>query len=143
MAQWDPDTGKVRPTWTVRFSAWSIFLGCAIGAVVTSVVLFLTLVTGPGLDELNDAGSVAKGGIFLLGLIFGVFLLVGPVLAWGLGFMLRNNENQGFHVLAFAVLGLIVGYLLGNLIDLGSVVAPAAGIGAAAGRWAISGQAKI
>ena len=38
MAQWDPETGKVPPTWTVRFSAWSIFLGCTIGAVVTSVV---------------------------------------------------------------------------------------------------------
>jgi len=143
MAQWDPATGKVRPTWTVRFSAWSIFLGCAIGAVVTSVVLFLTLITGPGFDELNDAGSVAKGGIFLLGLIFGVFLLVGPVLAWGLGFMLRTNSNQGLHVMAFAVLGLIVGYFIGNLVGLGTVVAPAAGIGAAAGRWLISGQAKI
>jgi hypothetical protein len=143
MAQWDPETGKVRPTWTVRFSAWSIFLGCAIGAVVTSVVLFLTLITGPGLNELNDIGSVAKGGIFLLGLIFGVFLLVGPVLAWGLGFVLRNNTNQGMHVAAFAVLGLVVGFSLGNLVGLGSIVAPAAGIGAAAGRWLISGQAKI
>jgi hypothetical protein len=143
MAQWDSETGKVRPTWTVRFSAWSIFLGCTIGAVVTSVVLFLTLVTGPGLDKLNDAGSVARGGIFLLGLIFGIFLIVGPLLAWGLGFMLRNNANNGFHVLAFALLGLFVGFMLGNLVDLGSVVAPAAGIGAAAGRWAISRQAKI
>jgi len=143
MAQWDPETGKVRPTWTVRFSAWAIFLGCAIAAVVTTVVLFLTLVTGPGLDKLNDTGSVAKGGIFLLGLVFGVFLLIGPALAWGLGFILRNNTNQGFHVLAFAVLGLFVGFMIGNLIGLGTVIAPAAGIGAAAGRWAISGQAKI
>jgi len=143
MAQWDPETGKVRPTWSVRFSAWSIFLGCAIAAVVTAVVLFLTLVTGPGLDELNDAGSVARGGIFLLGIIFGVFLLLGPVLAWGLGFVLRTNTNQGQHVLAFAVLGLFVGFMIGNFVGLGTVVAPAAGIGAAAGRWAISSQAKI
>ncbi|MCR6712145.1 MAG: hypothetical protein NVV57_05365 [Demequina sp.] len=142
MAQWDPETGKVRPTWTVRFSAWSIFLGCTIGAVVTSVVLFLTFITG-GSDRLNDSGSVIRGGIFLLGIVFGVFLLIGPVLAWGLGFILRSNTNQGQHVLAFAVLGLLVGFMLGNLVGLGSVVAPAAGIGAAAGRWAISSQAKI
>jgi hypothetical protein len=142
MAQWDPETGKVRPTWTVRFSAWSIFLGCAIGAVVTSVILFLTFITG-GADRLNDTGSVARGGIFLLGIVFGVFLLIGPVLAWGLGYILRNNTNQGQHVLAFAVLGLFVGFMLGNLVGLGTVVAPAAGIGAAAGRWAISSQAKI
>lgn len=143
MAEWDPKTGKVRPTWTVRFSAWSIFVGCAIGAVVTSAVLFLTLVTGPGLDQLNDGGSVAKGGIFLLGLIFGIFLIVGPVLAWGLGYLLRTNTNNGVHVLAFAALGLFVGFMIGNLVGLGSVVAPAAGIGAAVGRWAISSQAKI
>jgi len=142
MAQWDPETGKVRPTWTVRFSAWSIFLGCAIGAVVTSVILFLTFVTG-GADQLNDSGSVVRGGIFLLGAVFGVFLLIGPMLAWGLGFMLRNNTNQGMHVLAFAALGLFVGFMIGNLVGLGSVIAPAAGIGAAAGRWAISRQAKI
>jgi hypothetical protein len=143
MAQWDPETGKVRPTWTVRFSAWSIFIGCAIGAVVTSAVLFLTLVTGPDRDELNDPGSVARGGIFLLGLIFGIFLIVGPLLAYGLGFLLRSNTNQGVHVLAFAALGLFVGFMFGNLVGLGSVVAPAAGIGAAVGRWAISSQAKI
>ncbi len=143
MAEWDPKSGKVRPTWTVRFSAWAIFLGCAIAAVVTTLVLLLTFITGPGLEALNDASSVAKGGIFLLGLVFGIFLLIGPVLAWGLGFMLRNNTNHAQHIAAFAVLGLVVGFMLGNFIGLGSVIAPAAGIGAAVGRWAISSQAKI
>jgi len=143
MAEWDSKTGKVRPTWTVRFGAGSIFLGCTIAAVVTSAVFFFTLVTGPNRDELNDPSSVAKGGIFLLGLIFGIYLIVGPVLAYGLGFLLRSNTNQGVHVLAFAALGLFVGFMLGNVIGLGSVLAPAAGIGAAAGRWAISRQAKI
>jgi len=143
MAEWDPKSGKVRPTWTVRFGAGSILLGCAIAAVTTAGVLFFTLVTGPGLDQLADAGSVARGGIFLFGLILVIFLLVGPVLAWGLGFTLRNITNQGIHVLAFAALGLFVGFTIGNFVGLGSIVAPAAGIGAAVGRWAISGQAKI
>ena len=143
MAEWDSKTGKVRPTWTVRFSAGSIFLGCTIAAVVTSAVFFLTLVTGPNRDELNDPGSVARGGIFLLGLIFGIYLIIGPMLAYGLGFLLRSNTNQGMHVLAFAAMGLFVGFMLGNLIGLGAVLAPAAGIGAAVGRWAISRQAKI
>ena len=143
MAQWDPDTGKLRPTWTVRFSAGSIFLGCTIAAIVTAFVFFLTLVTGPGLDALNDVSSVFRGGVFILGLIFAVYLLIGPVLAYGLGFSLRTNPNQGVHVLAFAMLGLTVGFMIGNFIGLGSVLAPAAGIGSAAGRWAISRQAKI
>ncbi|MGC4175303.1 hypothetical protein [Demequina sp.] len=143
MAQWDPETGKVRPVWTIRFSAWWIFVGCAIAAVVTTIVLLLTLVTGSADDQLNDSGSVFQGAIFLLGIVFAVFVLVGPALAWGLGFMLRNNENQGMHVLAFALLGAVVGFLIGNFVGLGTVVAPAAGIGAAVGRWAISSQAKI
>ena len=143
MAEWDPKTGKVRPTWTVRFTPWWVFVGCAIAGVVCAAVLFVTVVAGGDTDQLNDAGSLFKGGIFLLGLAFAIFILVGPALAWGLGFMLRNVANQGIHVVAFAVLGLFVGFMLGNLVGLGSVVAPAAGIGAAVGRWAISGQARI
>lgn len=142
MAQWDPETGKVHPTWSVRFGAWSIFLGCAIGGVVCAVVLFLTFVTGGG-QELNDSASVTMGGVMLVGICFAAFVLLGPVLAWGLGFVMRNNTNHGQHVAAFAILGLVVGFMLGNLIGLGAVIAPAAGIGAGIGRWAISGQAKI
>lgn len=143
MAEWDPDAGKVRPTWTVRFSPWWIFVGCAIAGVVCAAVLFFTVLTGPGLAQLNDANSVARGGLLLLGLSFGIFVLLGPTLAWGLGFMLRNTTNQGMHVAAFALLGLFVGFMVGNLAGVGPLVAPAAGIGAAVGRWAISSQAKI
>ena len=67
MAEWDPKSGKVRPTWTVRFGAGSILLGCTIAAVTTAVVLFFTLVTGPGLDQLADAGSVAGAASSFLG----------------------------------------------------------------------------
>lgn len=143
MAQWDEETGKLKPTWTVRFSPWWVFLGCAIAGVVCALVLFLTLVTGPGLGELNDAGSVAQGGVLLLGISFVIFILVGPTLAYGVGFALRNNPNHNVHIVAFAVLGVIVGFMLGGLVDLGTVVAPAAGIGAGVGRWAISKHAKI
>jgi carbon starvation protein CstA len=143
MAQWDEKSGKIKPTWTVRFSPWWIMVGCAIAGVVCAAVLFVTLVTGPGLDQLNDPQLVAQGGVLLLGISFVVFLVLGPTLAWGVGFALRNNTNQSVHVIAFAVLGLIVGFMLGNFIGLGSVVAPAAGIGAGVGRWAISRHAKL
>lgn len=143
MAEWDDKTGKVRPTWTVRFSPWWIFVGCGIAGVVCAAVLFFTVLTGPGLGQLNDANSVVRGGLLLVGMSFGIFILLGPTLAWGLGFMLRNNTNQGMHIAAFALLGLFVGFMIGNLAGIGSLIAPAAGIGAAAGRWAISGQTKI
>jgi hypothetical protein len=101
-------------------------------------------VTGPGLSALNDdTRSIAQGGVLILGLSLGVFLVIGPTLAWGLGFALRTYTNQTIHILAFASLGLIVGFMLGNLVGIGGLVAPAAGIGAAVGRWAIQGQTKI
>lgn len=143
MAQWDPESGKVRPTWTVRFTPWWVFVGCSIGGVVCALILFLTFVTGGDPAELNTGANVVLGGVMLVGICFGAFILLGPVLAYGLGFLLRSNTNQGQHVAAFALLGLVVGFMLGNLIGLGSVIAPAAGIGAAAGRWLISSQAKI
>ena len=141
MAEWDPQSGKVRPTWTVRFSPWWVFVGSAVGGVVCALVLFITFVAGGGTANLNTGANVVLGGVMLLGLCFLAFILLGPMLAYGLGFMLRSNTNQGQHVAAFALMGLVVGFMLGNLIGLGSVIAPAAGIGAAAGRWIISSQA--
>lgn len=143
MAEWDPSSGKVRPTWTVRFTPWWVFVGCAIGGIVCAIVLFVTFVAGGGSENLNNGANVVFGGVMLLGICFAAFILLGPMLAYGLGFLLRSNTNHGQHVAAFAILGLVVGFMLGNLIGLGSVIAPAAGIGAAVGRMAISGQAKI
>ena len=143
MAEWDPKSGKVRPTWTVRFSPWSIFVGCAIAAVITCGGAVRDAHHGPGLDELTDAGSVAQGGIFLLGLIFGIFLLAGTRAGVGSWLHAPQQHQPGRARAAFAALGLFVGFMIGNLVGLGSIVAPAAGIGAAVGRWAISSQAKI
>jgi len=143
MAEWDPESGKLRPTWTIRFTPWWVFVGCAIAGVVCALILFLTFVTSGGSDDPAAEENVASNGVMLLGVCFAAFILLGPVLAYGVGFMLRTNTNQGQHVAAFAVLGLVVGFMLGNLVDLGSVIAPAAGIGAGVGRWAISSQAKI
>src|SRR5690606_42029588 len=92
-------------------------------------------VTGPGVEELNSLSSVVQGVVLLFGAIFFVFLLVGPGLAWGLGFMLRNVTNQWLHVLAFAVLGLLVGALLGPVLGIGGLLAPAAGTGTGPARW--------
>ncbi|PKQ27198.1 MAG: hypothetical protein CVT64_01790 [Actinobacteria bacterium HGW-Actinobacteria-4] len=142
MAEWDDKTGKLRPTWTVRFSPWWVFIGSGIAGVVTTAVLLLTILANP--EALNaDSREVAQGAVLLLGVVVFVFLLIGPMLAYGVGFALRNVTSHGIHVVAFAFLGLIVGFMLGGFIGDPSAVAPAVGIGAAVGRWAISGQAKI
>ena len=142
MARWDPESGKVRATWMIRFSPWWILVGCAIAGLVCALVLFITLVTGPGFEALNDSASVVRGGILLVGITVAIFVVIGPTLAWGVGFVLRNNPNHNIHIIAFAATGMMFGLLLGGFVEgLGSVLAPAAGVGAAAGRWAISKQA--
>ena len=143
MAQWDAEKGRIRPTWTVRFTPWMTFLGSALAGIITAVVFFLTLITGPGLDALNEPQLVFKGAVLLFGLIFLVFVILGPTLAWGLGFALRSITNQSIHVIAFAILGLIVGSMLGGFIGMGGALAPAAGIGAGLARWIMSPFAKI
>jgi ABC-type Co2+ transport system permease subunit len=113
-------------------------------------MLDFTLITGQNFDELAPAASVAKGAILVLGASVLLFLVLGPVLGWGLGFILRNTTNHNIHVLAFAALGAFVGFSVGEYIGrldgvagLGMIAAPAVGIGAAIGRWAISDHAKI
>lgn len=142
MAQWDPETGKVRPQWEVSFSPWWVFVGCALAGVICAVIVFFTVLGGSG-GELPPGGRLVESGIALLGLIVAVFILVGPLLAWGLGFLLRSNTNDSVHILAFAVLGLAVGFMLGNLVGAGPIIAPAAGVGAGAARWAISGRSRL
>lgn len=143
MAEWDSDKRQLRPTWKVKFTPWMTILGSGMAGVLTAIVLFLQVITGPGFDELNEAGLVFQGALLLFGAIFLIFLVVGPTLAWGLGFTLRNITNQSLHVLAFAVLGLVVGSLIGPLLGLGSLLAPAAGIGTGLARWFMSPFAKI
>lgn len=150
MAHFDPKTGKITPTWTVRFTAWQTLLGSAIAGVVCAIVLAFEFVTGPGIAGLGETNSVLQGLVLLVGGSLILFLILGPSLAWGLGFGLRNIKNQNWHVIAFGVLGILVGGAIGGalapwvgVVDFGSVLAPAAGIGAAVGRWVLSPYARI
>lgn len=150
MSEYDPKTGKLRPTWLVRFTPWQAMLGSLVAGAVCGIVLVITFVTGPDFGELAGPASVAQGSAIVVGASVAVFALLGPTLAWGLGFSLRNVQNQYLHVLAFAALGAFVGFSLGNAASvwlgfggLGSVLAPAAGIGAAVGRWVLSPYSRV
>jgi len=144
MVDYDEKSGKIRPTWTVRFTPGMTLLGCAIAGAVTGALLTLPLLLAPGTIAVGDSTmSTGQLALMALGVTFGVFLILGPTLAWGLGFMLRHNTNQWVHVMAFGVLGLVVGFMLGNFIGIGANIAPAAGIGAAVGRWGIRNATRI
>src|SRR5690606_15572554 len=142
MTEYDPKTGKVRPTWTVRFSPWMTLAGSALGGAVCGLVVIATLLTGSGASDLAGPVSVFQGAVLIFGATTLGFLLLGPTLAWGLGFMLRNVANHYLHVIAFGALGVFVSYSIGVFVagllqfgGLADVLAPAAGIGAAVGRW--------
>ena len=150
MTEYDPKTGKLRPTWSISFSPWTVFVGSLIGGAVTGGIVAINILMSDSVPEGVTSQTVGQAAVQVLGIAILIFLLLGPVLGWGLGFALRNTLNQGLHVLAFAGLGLFVGYSVGEFLGrlagepgLGAVVAPAFGVGAAAGRALISRFAKI
>lgn len=145
MAEWDEKSGKLRPVWTVSFSPWWVFIGCGIAGIITAAMVFVTFIVGSDSEELNASGALAQGGMLLLGLTVAAYLVVGPTLAWGVGFAIRHIDNHWIHIITFGALGLIVGFMYGEILapGLGNVVAPASGLGAALARWIINPQARI
>ncbi|MCJ7826700.1 MAG: hypothetical protein MUP36_00440 [Demequinaceae bacterium] len=150
MTEYDPKTGKLRPIWSVRFSPWMVFVGSFIGGAVAGGIIDLMLIPGENTPDAISSRTIGQAAILVLGMSILIFLLLGPALGWGLGFALRNVQNQSLHVLAFAALGLFVGFSvgeylgrLGEVVGLGAQIAPAVGVGAAIGRWSISRYAKI
>lgn len=150
MTEFDPETGKLRPVWTIRFSPWTVFVGSLVGGAVAGGIIDIMLIPGEAGPDVVSSRTVGQAAVLVLGISVLVFLLLGPALGWGLGFALRNVQNQGIHVLAFAALGLFVGFSVGEYLGqlggvngLGAQVAPAVGVGAAIGRWSISKHTKI
>jgi len=149
MSDYPSSTTTLRPVRTVRFSLRMTILGSAIGGILAGFLLDFALVTGQNFDELTPTVSIIEGALVVWGASILVFLILGPVLGWGLGFVLRATTNHNLHILAFAALGVMVGFGVGEYLGrldgvsgLGTIAAPAVGIGAALGRWAISNHAK-
>jgi hypothetical protein len=149
MSDYPSSTTTLRPVRTVRFSLGMTLLGSVIGGILAGFLLDFALFAGRNFDELAPTVSIIEGAFFVWGASILVFLILGPVLGWGLGFVLRVTTNHNLHIMAFAVLGAMVGFGVGEYLGrldgvsgLGTIAAPAVGIGAALGRWAISNHAK-
>lgn len=134
--------------WAVRFGVGAVLAGCLVAATVFMALVFVQ-VGGIPADALEEAGlrytprqlSMMIGGFAAIG-----FLLLGPTIALGVGWLLRKVRTTSVHVLAFAVAGAVVGALVGYLVGgalLASLIAAPVGIASAVGRLAVSPYAKV
>lgn len=142
----DPDIVRPREPWAVGFSVGAVFAGCLIAGFVFMVLTYAMLSTVPA-DVLETAGvdtNVARLTLMVGGIAGVLFLIVGPTVAFGLGWLLRNQRNQSVHVLVFAIAGAAVGALSGfwGGPEMGSMVAAMTGTSAGVSRMIMSRWAR-
>ena len=135
------------PRHAYTFSASAILLGCVAAAFVFTLLVFFLLSSDPNaqLDVLGSeesAGRIAlsTGGVALL-----VTLVVGPTAAFGISYLLRREQQVSRHLLAFGLLGLVIGFGMGVALGspaFGMTLAPVFGVSAAAGRMAVQPLAR-
>jgi hypothetical protein len=137
-----------REPWAVTFSPAMVFAGCILAGAVFMGLAFAwvyLLVPDDALAEMDPpttAGQLAMmfggmGGIF--------FLVVGPTVAFLLGWLLRRSTNQSTHVVAFATTGAVLGGLVGAAfgLDLASALGATIGVSTGLSRAIMSRFAKV
>lgn len=144
----DPAVVRPREPWAVSFGVGAVFAGCLVSAVVFMALTFLMLSLAPEETvETADLGGTIPRLTLLIGGLAGVFfLVVGPTVAFGVGWLLRRVRNQSAHVLAFAAAGAVVGGLVGAAIagaGGANILAAMVGTSAAVGRLALSRFARV
>lgn len=144
----DPEIVRSRPAWAVSFSVGTVFLGCLVAAAVFFGLLWV-MVSGVPPEDLRAAGiewspqqvAMSMGGFAALG-----FIAIGPTVAFGVGWLLRNVRSTQLHVIAFAVTGALVGAIAGFFVGgpaIANLLAAPVGVAAALGRLAVTPFARI
>lgn len=143
----DPNVTSPREPWKVSFGVATVFLGCLLtGALFTVLVgLWMWIVVPSEVLESTDPPlSVVELSLFL-GVTATVLLMaVGPLLALLIGWSLRNVENHGLHVVAFAAVGALLGGAVGGLLgpDMMLILGPTLGAAAGTARAIVSRLAR-
>jgi hypothetical protein len=137
-----------REPWKVSFSLGQVFAGCVLtGAIFMALIfLWLSFVVPAEVIESFDPPTTAARLALSFGGVGGVlFLVVGPSVAFGVGWLLRRVENQSLHVLAFAGAGAVVGFVIGLPLgaDLAGALGPTIGASAALSRMIMSRWANV
>lgn len=142
------DPAVVRPhrPWAVSFGVGQVFAGCILAGGVFTALIFLwlaLLVPDDVFASFDPPVTVAEMTLYLGGLGGVLLLVVGPTLAFVVGWLLRRVANQSVHVIAFAVAGALVGIMVGSFFGPDLASALGATMGASAGlsrmimsRWA-------
>ena len=141
----DPAVTRPRQPWAISFGPGAVFAGCLITAVVFMALTFVILVLAPE-EATADLGSTPRLAMLIGGLAALAFLVIGPTLAFAVGWLLRTVHNQSTHVLVFAVAGAVVGGLLGWSAggpEVANILAGMVGVSAAVGRLAVSPYARV
>lgn len=137
-----------RVPWKVSFGVGQVFAGCVLAGAVFMALIFLWLsfvVPADVLASFDPPTTAARLTLYFGGVGGVLFLVVGPTVAFGVGWLLRRVENQSLHVLAFAGAGAVLGFVVGLPLgaDLASALGPTIGASAALSRMIMSRWARI
>ena len=142
----DPAVTRPREPWAVSFGPGAVLSGCLVTATVFMGLTFLILSVAPA-EVVDDLPGTAGRLSMLIGGLAGLaFLVVGPTIAFALGWLLRRVRNQSTHVVVFAVAGAVVGAVLGWSAggpEVANILAGMVGVSAAAGRIAVAPFARV
>ncbi|WP_182112622.1 MULTISPECIES: hypothetical protein [unclassified Actinotalea] len=144
----DPRITRPKEPWAVSFGVLGVFAGCVVTALVFMGLVYTVLSAAPA-GELDAAGieaTPARLALLIGGFAALAILVVGPTLAFGIGWLLRRVRSQSLHVLAFGALGIVVGAVGGFLVggpSFANILAAMLGASAALGRAALAPFARV
>ncbi|MCL3860906.1 hypothetical protein [Actinotalea sp. K2] len=136
-----------RSTWAVGFGLTAVLVGC-LAASVTFLALTVAVLSGAPPGAL--AGTGADEGVLQLAIPIAAlagmgFMVVGPTLAWVLGWSLRRVRHQALHVLTFGVAGVVLGAIGGAVtggLEIAALLGAMVGVAAATGRAVVAPFAR-
>lgn len=144
----DPRITRPREPWAVSFGVLGVLAGCLVTALVFMALVWGVLSAAPqgDLDAAGIEASPTRLALLIGGFAAIVVLVVGPTLAFALGWLLRRVRTQAVHVIAFAALGAVLGAVGGFVVggpQFANVLGAMLGVSAAAGRAALAPFARV
>jgi hypothetical protein len=138
-----PPPPEPRPPWAITFRPGKVFVGCILAGAIFMGLVFawvLLLVPDEVLTEADPPTTAGRLAMALGGMGGVFFVVVGPTVAFLLGWLLRRSTIHSVHVLAFATTGALLGALVGAVFgpDMASALGATMGVSAGLSRAIMS-----